>query len=91
VSWPRWLKLGRLGERWSCRFTARASVIELSECARLRQGFPRGNGLYRRGCKEGTLRTDCAWGRARASWANAGALTRVEHVFALFLPKFWRV
>jgi hypothetical protein len=33
---------------------------------------------------------DCAWGRTRAGWANAGVSTRVEHVCVFLLPKFWR-
>jgi hypothetical protein len=33
---------------------------------------------------------DRARGRVRAGWANASVPTRVEHVCAFLLPKFWR-
>jgi hypothetical protein len=46
----------------------------------------------RAGTIEGAWRT---WSNAGASacagWANAGVPTRVEHVCAFILPKFWRV
>jgi hypothetical protein len=90
VSWPRWPELGRLGGQRSSRFTATALVIERGECVKLRQGRVGAIGLYRRGREEGTRRTCCARGRARAGWANAGVPTRVEHVCALLLPEFWR-
>jgi hypothetical protein len=88
----RWPELGRLGGRWSSRFTANAPVIERGECARLRQGCPRANGLCRCGREERARWTrPCAGASARAGWANAGMPTRVKHVCVLLLPDFWRV